>query len=208
MSNYQNGLIYEIKCNKTELVYVGSTVDLPLRMNKHTSAHKVWKEGKVSEPDCRSTMVLELNDFSSSIIEVYPCNTKKELQMREKVYILAYKELMGELCVNHNIPCRTHAEYYAANRDKILAHTKAYALAHKAEKSAYNTMYYHQDAQKQRDRVKKYREANSELVHAKKAERIECEYCGDMVQRQGKARHQKRRDCWSKACDNMNMMDV
>ena len=108
---------------------------------------------------CHSKKVLAAGDYAEALIELFPCNNEKELVARENIFIKQYQDLYGELCVN---------------RETFLTRPQ------------YNAMYYQQDAQKQRDRVKKYREANLELVHAQKAERIECEYCGDMVQRQSK----------------------
>ena len=48
MVNYENGKIYKLVCNKTGLVYVGSTCQRLLckRLSGHVADYKRWGKGK------------------------------------------------------------------------------------------------------------------------------------------------------------------
>ena len=171
-TDYSQGKVYELVCNVTGLVYVGSTV---MTMVKRMDAHR----SPASE--CHSKKVMAAGDFTDKVLELFPCSTVKELVARENIFIKQYQDLYGELCVN---------------RDTFLT------------KSEYNARFYSQDAQAQRDRSKKYKVENKEKVRAQKRLRIECEYCGDMIMTDGKARHQKRSACWINSSDGMCGIDV
>ena len=76
MNKYQNGKIYKLTCDNSPLIYYGSTY-LPL--NKRLSKHKIQKTG--------SRELFELGNVSIHLIEEYPCNSKNELESRERIYI-------------------------------------------------------------------------------------------------------------------------
>jgi len=136
MSNYQNGKIYKITGTNNqgkELIYIGSTVQ---QLNKRLTQHK--------SRSYSSKIILETcNNYQIILIENYPCNTKKELFLRERYFYEIYD------CVNIKTPIYLNGE---------LQQIKAiYNLNHKEEKSKYNEQYRLDNIDKEKERQKLYR---------------------------------------------------
>jgi hypothetical protein len=95
MSKYQRGLLYKLVCNKTGLLYVGSTIQsLTERKSKHLHDLKRWRrDGKRG---CSAYKVIEAGDFDIILLEEYPCDTKANLRLKEQDWI---EQLT---CVNRN----------------------------------------------------------------------------------------------------------
>jgi hypothetical protein len=120
MNKYQNGKIYKIVCRVTNLVYIGSTIEkyLSNRLKNHRS------NLKTNKINTTSSKVLEGGDYYIELVELYPCNSKDELLVRERYYF----DIID--CVNKHRPKRTEEEkkkqskkccqeYYEKNKDKI-----------------------------------------------------------------------------------------
>ena len=88
MVNYEEGKIYKIVCNKTGLIYIGSTTKhyLSDRLNEHSSRYKHYKDGK-EKTKSTSYKIIDNGDYDIILIENYPCNSKDELRARERFYI-------------------------------------------------------------------------------------------------------------------------
>ena len=86
MPNYQNGKIYEIINDETEGKYIGSTtVLLCKRMAEHRSNYKKYlKNGRKY---ITSYDILKYDSAKIVLIENYPCNSKEELEARERYWI-------------------------------------------------------------------------------------------------------------------------
>ena len=110
MRNYQNGKIYTVRPRtRPDLVYVGSTIQpLSIRMGKHRCPDNV----------CTSKRVLEIGDAYIELVENYPCFNLEELRRREG----EFQRSMD--CINLRIECRTDAEYYQDNKERIAAYHK------------------------------------------------------------------------------------
>ena len=81
--NYQNSKIYKITDNTTDMVYVGSTFKtLQQRLKAHEAAYKSFKAGKFPN-NVTVFKILENADYNIELIENYPCNSKKDLELRE-----------------------------------------------------------------------------------------------------------------------------
>lgn len=104
MSDYSNGKIYKIECNITNEIYYGSTACkyLSSRLAKHKNKR-----------NCIAINIIDRGNFTCKLVEEYPCNSKYELEQRERYYI------ENNMCINKIIPTRTNKEYYQDNRDKI-----------------------------------------------------------------------------------------
>ena len=115
MSNYSLGKIYSLFCNKTGKKYIGSTTETLLckRLAGHKSAYKRYLLGKGSYTT--SFEILKEEDFYITLLEAVICNTKDELLMKEREWILKLD------CVNKVIPMRTPSEYYHDNIEIITA---------------------------------------------------------------------------------------
>ncbi len=123
MPNYQNSKIYKIVSNKGPMVYFGSSTleRLCQRMAIHMSDYKRWKNGKAN--DVSSYILFDEygpENCNIVLVETVQCNSRDELNAREKFYIENYE------CVNKNITGRTSKEYYADNKDSINEHIKKY----------------------------------------------------------------------------------
>lgn len=139
MPDYQAGRIYAIRAPGTNEVYIGSTV-LPLsrRMSQHRAHFKRWKVAK--DPFVTSFKILEHEEAYIELIEMFPCNSKEELNRREGEIIRA-----TENCVNRCIAGQTQKEYNATHKEqkaaKMAIYNAAYSATHKNKISAYCSAY-------------------------------------------------------------------
>jgi len=112
-ADYSQGKIYKIVCNKTGLVYIGSTCStLEKRLNGHISDCKRYLDKK-SYHLISSIYVIFNNDYKIELIENYPCQNRKELLKREYYYIDTIE------CINSHRNSMTSYEYNL-HREKIL----------------------------------------------------------------------------------------
>ncbi len=122
MSDYSLGKIYKlVSSSNSDLCYIGSTTKtLQQRRAKHCSNYKRWKAGKYNSFVTSFKIIDDDNDAMIILLEKYPCNSRKELELRERYYIESNK------CVNMVIPTRTFAEYYEDNKVRIHEYQKVY----------------------------------------------------------------------------------
>ena len=107
MVNYQNSKIYMIESLEGDCKYYGSTTQtLAQRLTQHKSKVKSGKNIKSKE-------ILKYNDAKILLVELYPCNSKTELEAKEAEYI------RHNYCVNKCIPQRTQKEYREDNKEQI-----------------------------------------------------------------------------------------
>lgn len=76
-NEYQKGKIYVIRSNLTDKIYVGSTKH---KLNTRFSAHRNKNNSTCSK------QLIDLGDARIELIENYPCNNRKELELRERYY--------------------------------------------------------------------------------------------------------------------------
>ena len=114
MNKYQNGKIYKLVCDNSPLVYYGSTIEtLSTRLSKHKYNHK-------NKTGCGSSELFDLGKVSIHEIEEYPCNSKKELESYERIYIeFILKNFDYKIICNKSIPCRTQKEYRLENNEDL-----------------------------------------------------------------------------------------
>ena len=187
MVNYDEGKIYKIVCNKTGLIYIGSTTKhyLSDRLGNHRAHYKIYL--KTQTKYMSSAKILENDDYNIILLESYPCKSKDELLARERHYI----ELLE--CVNKNIPSRTKKEWYEDNKIKILDERKK---------------YYEDNKIKILDEFKKYREINRDSINNQKQEyylknkerineqnniKIKCSHCDKCISKNNLNRHIKKK---------------
>ena len=115
-NKYSRGKIYKITSSQTDKIYIGSTIrTLVKRFECHHNNFRNYGIG------IRSCEILKYNDASIILIEEYPCNNKKELEIRERYYIENMKNV-----INHNIPTRTKKEWAENYKDQQKINTKKY----------------------------------------------------------------------------------
>tara|TARA_R110001592_G_scaffold7037_2_gene39538 strand:- start:2908 stop:3285 length:378 start_codon:yes stop_codon:yes gene_type:complete len=101
-NTYKTGLIYGLRCKKTNKLYIGSTIQpLKLRHSKHITDYRGWSGYKNNKPRGYRTSfeIIKNDDYEVFEIEKYSCDNKQELEARETLYIL------NNECVNLNKPC-------------------------------------------------------------------------------------------------------
>ena len=112
MTQYTTAKIYKIVDNTNNNVYYGSTTKtLEHRLRLHLSNYKQFLKGKINFRT--SFMILKNNDYAIHLVENYPCNNNKELQLRESFYI------QNNECVNFSMTDKINKVYHAEWLDKI-----------------------------------------------------------------------------------------
>ena len=188
--NYKNGIIYRIYDNTNGDVYYGSTANtLRYRMGGHKTDAKIGKK-------CKSKSIILNDDYFYNEIEKYPCNSKKELDTRERYYIENFT------CVNKYVPTRTNKEwrednkeeykeyqskYYEDHKEQIKAYSKQYQEDHKEEKQEYNKKYNQDNKEEIKDYNKKYNQDHKEERFMKH----NC-LCGGKYTLPSKAKHERQ----------------
>ena len=108
MPDYQRGKIYQIVAQDGSK-YIGSTTKpLNIRFSNHKADYKRHVENKKKmKASCLSLFEEFGHDLLKiELIELYPCNCRRELIKREGEIIRSTN------CVNKRIEGRTTAEYY------------------------------------------------------------------------------------------------
>lgn len=113
--DYKNGKIYTLRTyNDDSLIYIGSTCQqLSKRHYEHKLKYKRYTNGKCHY--LTSYEVVKCGNTYIELLEIYPCNTKHQLQAREGYWIRKTK------CVNKNISDNNEItnNYRISHRDKL-----------------------------------------------------------------------------------------
>jgi predicted GIY-YIG superfamily endonuclease len=123
MPDYGKSKIYSISAEGVEGVYIGATTQsLSERMTEHKSPGS----------KCCSKQLIDTGKAVIELIEDYPCNSKEELNARERYWIENIR-----ICLNKMIPGRTSEEYHAAHREQRNAQQREYYKMHREKCRAY-----------------------------------------------------------------------
>jgi len=123
-NKYQRGKIYTIRNPDSEKYYIGSTCEkyLSNRFGGHKSNYKKYLNGKYGNSSSFKLFELGIDDCYIELLELFPCNSRLELERREGELIRLHKNDV----VNRCIVGRTDKEYYQDNKDKLLEQMKEY----------------------------------------------------------------------------------
>jgi hypothetical protein len=176
MPDFKNGKIYEIVCNKTGCVYVGSTAEkrLSSRMGDHRRKYKAWKNGTQKSP-CKSSLIIDNGDYTERVIEYYECTDKVELMKRETHWYYIYKDTHGELLVNKNVP------YYTTSESR--------AKAIKQQSKKRNKIWYNENKERRKELNKK---SNKKATEKTNGVYIQCELCNELTSKANIKAHTKK----------------
>jgi hypothetical protein len=154
MPNYQDGKIYKITSG--DLTYIGSTCEptLARRLTKHKTDYKKWKEGKYGHTS--SFTVIETGQYEITLIELFPCGSKDELNARERFHIET------NVCVNKVIPCRTQEE--------LIEYKKVWTEQNKDRLSKKWKLRYEEKKEDIREYKKNYQILNKDVISSKRKE--------------------------------------
>jgi hypothetical protein len=152
INKYQNGKIYKIVCNKTNLVYIGSTTQkyLSSRLKGHVFDFKTKRK------IITSFKVLENNDYYIELVELYPCNSKDELLVRERYYFDIIE------CVNKCRPKSTIEEKKEQNNERVNKYRDN--NNNKEKITLMNKKYRDNNKEKESIRHQKYHQENKEKI--------------------------------------------
>ena len=96
----ESGKIYKIVSDKTDKIYIGSTVKtIEERLDIHEKDYIDWFNSDFKRHYCTSFEILKYGDYKILLLEEYPCSSQLELYQREGHYQLQNYYI----CVNTNI---------------------------------------------------------------------------------------------------------
>ena len=166
MPDYSKSVIYKLYDNTNEDTYYGSTCN---KLRFRIKDHKNKALSKTVIHNCKSKSIILNDDYTYSVVEEYPCETKLQLHTRERWWIENNK------CVNKNIPSRTQKEWFDSNSEENKQKCK---------------IYYENNQEEMKIYFNKYNKDNKETNKTKRSVKILCE-CGIEVSKGGITRHRK-----------------
>ena len=100
--DYSQGKIYRLVCNTTGNTYYGSTKEkyLSRRLSRHVNDFRVIEKG-LGHYKSSSYDIIKGENYQMILVENYPCESKYELESRERYYI------ENNECVNLVKPAKT-----------------------------------------------------------------------------------------------------
>lgn len=181
---FPSAVVYVLQCIDN-YYYIGSTINHPrYRLNNH-------KKDSITFPD--RNVYAHINtigweNVKLQIVQQYPCDTKEELHQLEDEYI---KESLGDMyCLNHIRACVSDKErrenvanYYLANREKIIEQHREYLEANKERVDAYHANYRIEHAAERAAYSRQYSAEHTDEVKARKREYYE-EHKEEIIEKQ------------------------
>ncbi len=182
MPTYENAVIYKLvhKNDQDNLnIYIGSTTNFRGRKCQHKSACN-----NENNDICYNLTVYKYirnnggwQEWEMVAVEIYPCDCKRELEIRERYHIESLKPTL-----NKQFPTRGMKEYYEDNREKYLEYFKEYRENNREKTKE----YYEDNREKRLEYFKEYREVNKEKI----SEKVTCE-CGCEITKSNLSNHKK-----------------
>jgi len=141
MNKYQNGKIYKIVCDETNLTYYGSTRQKYISMRLYDHRHKKKRNQKSGIDGMTNPKIY--------LVEKFSCESKEELEKRERFFI------ENNDCINKYIPTRKKEEWIDD---------------YKLYKKEYDKKYREKNRERLNKQKKEYDEKNKEQIKQKKKE--------------------------------------
>jgi len=179
MVNYSKAIVYKLCCKDPEItdIYVGSTCDKYTRKNQHKS-------------NCTNSNSKEYNNYVYQFIrehgnctnwdmlpiEVYPCENKTELIIRERYWFEKLGATLNSIYPQRDIK-DTHKDYRERNKTKISKQKREYTQKNKDKVRKWSATSYDKNKEKIRERQNK-----------NGAVKTICE-CGSSFRRDNKSQH-------------------
>ena len=110
------GNIYKIVSDRTDKIYIGSTVkSLEERLQEHEYDYETWYYKNFRRGYVSSFEILKYGDYKIILVEEYPCSSYEELRKREGYYQICN----FFICVNTNIAGGRRDKISEINSDKL-----------------------------------------------------------------------------------------
>jgi len=102
MVNYTNSKIYKIFSNNSTKIYVGSTTKpyLSTRLAQHVSQFRKSKTNERVQIFPASFLVIEDGDYHIELLEIFSCNSRDELSVREGYWKQQFKDCLVSRIIN------------------------------------------------------------------------------------------------------------
>ena len=169
MSDYSRAKIYKITCTeKPELVYYGSTCKtLKARLQSHQGHYQNYLMGK--HCNVTSFQIVKYSTHKISLVEDYPCASKRELDDRENWWIENHP------CVNKNKPGSVaraggmkayQAAYQKEHKERLLARASEPVLCKCGTTYSRSNKFNHFNTAKHTKRLAQYKKDIREEITA------------------------------------------
>jgi hypothetical protein len=174
MPLYQNSVIYKLvhkNDQDNENIYIGSTTNFRGRKIQHKGF--CYNEKNIKYNRYLYQFIREnggWDEWEMVAVETYPCENKRELEIRERFHIETLKSKLNKF-----IPTRTKKEQYEDNKEMILNKIKQYKK---------------DNCEKIKEQQKQYRQENRDKLLEQKKEKITCE-CGCILTKSHLNGHRK-----------------
>lgn len=192
MVNYQNGKIYKIVNDVNNDYYIGSTTEPTLA--RRMVYHRCASTQQIKSNLYRTMNRIGIEHFKISLIELYPCNSKDELNSREEYWIGELKPVitMSPEYTEHEkeiLKARkkeNNKRYYKENKEEIAKKQKE----NKEMIAEYGKRYREKNKEKIAERIQRYRHENKEKIAERRGTKYECN-CGTIVTIRHRLRHEQ-----------------
>jgi hypothetical protein len=185
MTDYSKGLIYKLCCKDTDItdIYIGSTTGFRHRKSGHKGSCNNENSTKYNYGVYK--FIREngggWENWDMVLVEYYPCETKLELEKKEREIIEKLKPTL-----NKKIPTRTDKEYREDSKEKKAKQSKKYREENKEKISKRKKIW----CEENKEKIKIYREERKEEIREKKKEKMTCE-CGAIIRKNDIGKHLK-----------------
>jgi hypothetical protein len=208
MPLFDNSVIYKLvhkDDQDNEMIYIGSTTNF--RGRKYGHKNSCCNENKKDYNIGLYQYIREngeWDEWEMVTIETYPCESKRDLEIRERYWIEKFKSKL-----NKRIPTRNkkeyrednkeqlsekHKNYYEENKEQICEKSRKYHNENKEQLSEKHKKYYEENKEYFKENRKNYYEANKEQISERRKEYnkkiVTCE-CGCKVTKWNLSHHIK-----------------
>lgn len=200
------GKVYKVVNDIDTDFYVGSTTLQYLcdRLCGHRQTSKNDTTRRQS-PLYQKIRAIGSDHFRIELIEEYPCESKKELLVREQYWIDLLKPTLNKFkAIEQRTPEQYYKDIYQKEKEYRLAYCKEYYQRNAEQIKARVRAYAESNKELIAEQTKKYRETHREELKAKKSAIIECP-CGGKTTASHYGRHKKGKP--HKAWEERNTQD-
>jgi adenylate kinase family enzyme len=159
-NKYAKGKIYKITDIGYNECYYGSTYNLLCkRMDTHRRNYKCYKNGKYHYVTIFSLFdKYGVENCKIELVELYPCGSKNELEMREGWYI------QNNECVNKCVMGRTKKQWEEDNKEHLAEKRRQWVEANKEHLVEYQRQYHEINKEKVAEQKRQYNQLNKQKI--------------------------------------------
>ena len=184
MSDYSRGKIYKLFIRGLEEVcYIGSTTNT---LSERLCMHRHQAKTPSQNQSASSCLFEEENEVVIELLESFPCESKRDLEERERVWIEKFPD-----CVNKNIPARSWRERWYAKHEHNLAKHREWLAANKKKIARKRKEERLANLDEARAKEREARNKRKKVANSQKKEKVKCDVCDKMMNRNSLWLHKK-----------------